>query len=189
MDENKTQENNEKIEAFIERFDEIMEECQVLTEEQTEKLTKGITTAQQLQNGLPLLLEKTQEYNEQIDSCDRNKKMWEESKKNWQIRQKNFLKSLEYLILKLNIQGRTLKNGSIKLSTSKRTSLKFDEVWLLNQYAKYVEALQLQLPDYIKVNLTVDKNKLFTHVKGDNKMLVDNPDKIHTKETTSTSLK
>ena len=178
-----------KIENLIESFEDKMEEGKEYTPEQCEKVISSINTTQELQAGLPLLLEKAKAYKEQADACDRNIKMWQESKKMWQGRTKAFMDTLEKLISKLNIAGKSLKANGVKLATSSRTSLEVDEEWLLSQYQNFAEALQLQLPDYIKVSLSVDKNKLFAHVKSDNTMLVDNPDKIHTKSTTSTSIK
>ena len=51
------------------------------------------------------------------------------------------------------------------------------------------DALQSQLPSYVKVKLSVDKTKLSAHISKDDTLLVSHPDKIHTKPTSSTTLK
>lgn len=183
------EEKNTNVQNLIERFEEKMEQQVEYTSEVQEKVTSCVNTKEELQNGLKLLLEKAQSYKESAENCDRNIKLWQESKKMWQGRSKAFLDTLESLMNRLKISGHTIKANGVKLATSSRTSLEVDEDWLLSQYQTFVDALQLQLPEYIKVSLSVDKNKLYAHVKGDNTMLINNPDKIHTKVTTSTSIK
>ena len=97
--------------------------------------------------------------------------------------------TMSALMQKLNIPNSGLKVDGIKLSTSTRTVLEVDEQWLVAQYEALAEGLQQQLPDYVKVSLSVDKNKLFAHVKEDSTMLVQNPDKIHTNTSSSTTIK
>ena len=180
---------NEKITILLDRFDQYMESEQEYTSTECEKVISGINTADELKEGLPELLSKAKAYEDQVEACEKNKKMWDESKKVWQMRSRLFLGTLEKLIAKLKLPGSSIKSEGIKLSTSKRTCLEVDEDWLLDQYQTYIDALKLQLPDYIKVTMSVDKNKLFAHVKTDNQMLINNPDIIHTKETFSTSIK
>ena len=170
-------------------FDDAMEDGGIYDENVKSSVAAKLTTRQALEEAMPTLLDRANSYKEKIENCDKNIKTWQNSKKMWQGRSKYFLDTLEKVLTSLNIPGKTLKVNDIKLATTSRTSLEVDEEWLLAMYQTFADALQTQLPEYVKVSLSIDKNKLFSHVKQDNTMLLANPDKIHTKSTTSTSIK
>ena len=177
------------INSLIDKFDDKIEDNPELTSSETMVLSKTIPNKKALEDGLPAILDKANTYKEKIEGCDKQIKNWQASKKMWQARAKSFMETMSQVLANLKIPGNTIKAEGIKLATSSRTSLEVDEDWLVGKYQMFADALQTQLPDYVKVSLTIDKNKLFAHVKQDDTMLVNNPDKIHTKVTTSTSIK
>ena len=180
---------NKNINEFIESFEEKIEENSELTDEQKEIIASLIPSKDDLKEGLPILLQKSEDMKGCIDNCDRNIKTWQESKKLWSARCKSYLEVLGKVIGKLGLTGNTIKADGIKLSTSTRTSLEVDEQWLLDQYMPMALALQGQLPAFVKVGLTIDKNKLAAYLKQDDSLLTNNPDKIHTKVSSSTTIK
>lgn len=72
---------NEKITILLDRFDQYMESEQEYTNAECEKVISGINTADELKEGLPELLSKAKAYEDQVEACEKNKKMWDESKK------------------------------------------------------------------------------------------------------------
>lgn len=184
--------NNEEItlaQQLIDAFDDRVEENPVLDDKAVEDIASIIPSTEELAKCLPELLKKSNGIKKSIDDCDKNIKTWQESKKMWSSRSKSFMDILGKIISTLNITGNTLKSGGVKLSTSSRTALEVDEGWLIGQYDKMIDALQRALPVYMKVNVTIDKNKLAAYLKDDKSLLTNNPDKVHTKLTTSTSIK
>lgn len=177
------------VQNLIESFDDKMEENTTIEQDEKDAILGNVNNIEELTSGIRLLRDKAATFDENIKNCDKNIKIWQSSKKMWSERAKSFMGLLEDLITKLNIPGKTVKADGVKLSTTKRTSLEVDEDWLIAQYQTFVDAIQTQLPEYMKVSLSIDKNKLYKHVTTDNTMLVQNPDKIHTKVTTSTSIK
>lgn len=174
---------------LIDRFDDKIEEGNELTDTEKRTIASEIPDKEKLQDGLPLLLKKATDMKTSIEDCDIKIKTWQESKKLWNGRHKAFMDVLETLVGSLNLPGATMKADGIKLSTSSRSSLEVDEDWILTQYEAMAKALQSQLPDYIKVSIALDKTKLSAFLKTDNTMLVQYPDKIHTKTTTSTTIR
>ena len=185
--ENKTE--SVFVQNLIDAFEDNIEEKAELTPEDRTAISGNVTSQDKLEEGLPLLLQKSNDYKQQIENCDRNIKMWQESKKLWQGRSQQFLDLLGFLMDRLHIPGKTLKRDGVKLSTSSRSTIELDEDWLLKQYQALADSFQQQLPDYVRVKLAVDKNKLNAFLKTDNSMLVNNPEMIHTKVSTSTTIK
>jgi hypothetical protein len=175
------------VEMLINSFDECIESNPELDANVKESLSKIVTKQDELMEGLPALLEKASGIKSNIDGCDRNIKNWQESKALWTLRSKAFAEVLGKTMEKMGIS--TLKNGKIKLAVSSRTSLEVDEDWLINLYQNLADVLQAQLPDYIRVKLALDKNKLSAHLKQDNSLILNNPDKIHDKTSKSVSIK
>lgn len=183
-------ENNTTIaQTLIDKFDEFMEEKDHLEADDKQKIMDVIKTREDLEDSLKELAKKNEDYKQNIDGCDKNIKIWQQSKKMWQIRQSTMLDILKEMMNKLAPGQKKLTKDGTKLSVSSRTSLEVNEEWLLQQYQMFADALQTQLPDYIKVSLSIDKTKLFSHVKEDESLLVQNPEMIHTKESFSTTLK
>ena len=182
------QKDTTQIETLIERFDDIIEENEQLSAEEQKRVISAVNSRKELEDGLSLILDKAKDYKEKVDNCDINIKNWQASKKMWAGRAKALMETIGALMKKLNLPD-TLKADGIKLATSTRTVLEVDEEWLIGQYAVLADELRKKLPDYVKVSLTIDKNKLFAHVKGDAKMLMENPEKIHTSVSSSTTIK
>ena len=182
-------EKNTKIDMLLDRFEENVEQVRELTDEQIQSITSPVQSREELEEGLPSVLERMGEYKRNIEQSAANKKQWDESKKVWEGRSKMLMTVMDSLMTRLKISKNTIKANGVKLATSVRTSLEVNEEWLLKQYEAVTDELQARLPDYIKVTLEVDKNKLFAHVKSNPKMLMDNPDEIHTKESRSTTIK
>lgn len=182
-------EKNTRLEEFLEKFDDTMEKSNVITDAERDDLASIIPDRVTLEDGLPELLHKSDDMKSSIDDCDKKIKIWQESKKLWSARQKNLMDILELTMKKLGIPNQSIKANGIKLATNTRTTLEVDEEWLINLYESLSLTLQAKLPDYIKVSLSLDKTKLNAHLKTDQSMLVQFPEKIHTKSSTSTTIK
>lgn len=175
--------------AFLDLFEDHIENTPELSKEDQEKIGSTLKTQPELEESLPTIKEKLDTYAEKISLSDKNIKQWQESKKLWTQRQNQLLSVLGLLMEKLHIPGKSLKAGGVKLSTSTKTSLEVDEDWIINQYQALADALQSKLPTYVTVKLSVDKTKLNTHLKTDNSILINNPERVHTKESRSISVK
>lgn len=176
-------------EAFIELFDDMVEENPELTEEQKQKLTGTFPTQESLENALPTLLEKVKAFDGSTTLSDTQIKDWQKTKKMWAARKATLLDILGRVLKELHIPGQSLKADGIKLSTSTRAALVVDEDWLVQQYQLFADQLQANLPPYVKVSLSVDKTRLNAYLKTDNSLLLQNPDKVYTKTSTSTTIK
>lgn len=187
------EENNEKVQYMLDDFDALMqqkdERQEEVTADELDRIAAKIDNTTMLQQSLPAMLKKAEEYKEKVESCDRQVKSWQDSKKLWKRHQEAFMDMLEKIVGNLKLPGNSIKNGSIKLAVSSRTAIEVDEEWLLGQFENMRVALQSQLPDYIKVSYTVDKNKLSAFLKTDKTMLTEHPEKIHSKLTTSCTIK
>lgn len=177
----------QNVQDFIEQFEEAFEDNKLESEQIRKTILENISNRDELKEALPELKKKIEDYKVSASVADGNIKTWQETKKMWTNRAEALLSLLGELLKTLKINS--FKPDKIKLATSSRTSLDVDQDWLLGQYTSLQDAWQAQLPDYIKVSLTVDKNKLFAFVKKDDTMLVNNPDKIHTKVSESTTIK
>lgn len=191
MNEQKENTANPQISQMLERFADSIEseKDHVLTDEEKTAISASVSDEKTLSEGLAELKRTSEDYKSRIADCDQKIKMWQESKKMWKNRSDQFNGLLGFLLSKLSIPGLSLKAGGVKLSTSKRTSLEVDEDWLVGLYQLQANALQAQLPPYIKVSLSLDKTALGNYLKTDNSMLVNNPDKVHTKQSASTTIK
>lgn len=177
------------VQTLIDLFDDTIEESSSLDSDACNRICSTVTKTEDLEAGLPLLRKKAEDLKENIDNCDKNIKNWQESKKLWASRSKSFMDVLGALIVSLNIPGNSLKADGVKLATSTRSSIEVDEDWLLGQYTALAAALQSQLPPYIKVKINVDKTELAAFLKTDDSLLVNHPEKIHTKKSCSTSIR
>ena len=177
------------VQALIDMFDDAVEEQGTLDDEACRRIAQCVGNKDNLENGLSLLLKKAEGLKENVENCDKNIKSWQESKKTWSGRSKAFLDVLGEVIKSLNLPNNSLKADGVKLAMSSRTTLEVDEDWLLGQYSALAGALQQQLPDYVKVTIALDKTKLSAFLKTDKSMLIQNPERIHTKTSTSTSIR
>ena len=179
---------NNKIKTLIEDFEDKTENGAVLSDADIEALASGITDKQTLTEGLTAISEKAKDFKDSIELCDKNIKEWQENKKNWDGRIKQFAKVMGSILNRLGLTSVKSPDGT-KIASSTRTVLEVDDEWLVSQYENLAEVLRKQLPEYVKVSLSVDKNKLSAYLKGDNTLLLNNPDKIHTKISTSVTIK
>lgn len=179
---------NDKIKTLIESFEDKTEGGAVLTDTDVETLVSMVTDKQTLTEGLTTIGEKAKDFKNCIDQCDKDLKEAQEKKKNWDGRMKQFTKVMGCILGRLGLTSVKSPDGT-KIASSTRTVLEVDEEWLVSQYENLAEMLRKQLPEYVKVSLSVDKNKLSAYLKGDNTLLLNNPDKIHTKSSTSFTIK
>ena len=177
-----------EIESFLDQFEEKVEEKNELDTEEREALASMVPDAQSLGEGLPLLLQKDSDFTENARNADGQVKIWQQTKKMWNTRHEELMKVLQVALRNLNLSP-GLKVDNIKLSTSSRTCLEVDEDWLIQMYQGLADAFQKTLPPFIGVKLSVDKNKLGTYLAQDKTLLLNNPEKIHTRESLSTTIK
>ena len=174
--------------AFLDTFDDKSEENPTLTKDEKESIGGAFASPEELGNALPLISERVNNMKERIEHSDKNIKMWQETKKMWTGRKDQLLEILGQTMERLNVAGNIIKSADCKLSTSTRTSLEVDEDWLINQYAALAGSMQSQLPPYVTLKLTVDKTKLAAYLKTDDTLLIDHPDRVHTKVSKSVTL-
>lgn len=180
---------NSVAQTFLDLFEDHVENSPELSNEDKEKIGSTLKTQPELEESLPTIKEKLDAYGDKIALSDKNIKQWQESKKFWTQRQNQLLSVLGLMMEKLHIPGKSLKAGGVKLSTTTKTSLEVDEEWIIKQYQALADALQNKLPTYVTVKLSVDKTKLNTYLKMDNSLLINNPERVHTKESRSISVK
>jgi hypothetical protein len=176
-------------EAFIDKFEEQMESSTELTPEAVDRLVSLIPSKELLEGGLAALKEKAEAFKGQIEACDKEIKVHQDLKKAWKARSERFLNLLGKVLDNLNVAGKSIKSDGVKLATTTRTVIDIDEDWLIGLHQALADTLQQQLPDFIKVTLSIDKNKLSTYLKTDNALLVNNPEHIHTRDSVSTTIK
>lgn len=176
--------------TFIETFNDFLEEGRT-TEQDINMMADTLKDRETLDKALPEIGTVYRDIAGNIGECDEKIKFFQEGKKGWTRRLEILQQALGAALGRLNITKVTAAttDGTIKLSTSSRTCLEVDDDWLTSQYQPLADQLQAALPDYVKVKLAVDKNKLFAHVKGDPAMLTEHPEHIHTKVSTSTTIK
>lgn len=178
------------MEALLESYNERTEKGNPeLTKEEIQSFAAAITSPEELSAGLRQLKEAIDFQKACMDNADSRAKAAGEDKKFWKARTAGILAIMEAALRRLNVPGLSLKADGIKLATSTRTGIEVDEEWLLGLSRPLADSLQAALPPYIKVKLELDKTALNAHLKNDSTLLTENPDKIHTKETRSTTLK
>lgn len=177
------------VENLLDGFEDLVETKTELTVQDREELASQIKTPEDLTSGIVRLRDKANDYKSRAEECAKKIKEWQESKKGWEAKSKNLMDTLQLIMKRLAFPKDTLKADGVKLTVTTKTVLEVDEDWILGQYQALVEEMQHSLPEYIKVSLSVDKTKLFNHVKNDDTMLLSNPMEIHTKESLTTSIK
>lgn len=184
MNESKT------AQEFLDLFDDKIEENPELTAEDRKEIGAVFTTQENLEESLQALRERARAYKKNVDDSDARQKQWAETKKMWDGRLKQMVSILGEVMDRLHIPGKSLKGaGGTKLSSSTRSSLEVDDDGLIQQFQQLADALQQQLPAFVKVKLTIDKTALGAHLKQDNSLLINHPELVHTKTTTSVTLK
>lgn len=177
------------IEDFIDSFESMTEKGgNAPTDESIDQLAQGIADEKTLREGLPAIKEKLDDFNACADRCSDSIKELQDTKRFWETRCGLLTKTLGLALDKLCVKSITSTNG-VKLGSSVRTVLEVDTDWLTSQYGNLAAVLQNQLPEYIRVSLSVDKNKLSAYLKGDSTLLTNNPEKIHTKTSKSVTLR
>lgn len=191
--EQNTKTDTSYMEAMLENYNELMadktsDENPGITDEEAEKIASTLPDVKSFTDGLPVLKAMIKQYGDNVEDMDRRVKQWQASKKMWQNRSDGLLCVVGKLLGRFGMP-KGVKEGDVKIAVSSRTSLEVDEDWLLGFSMPLVDSLASALPPYVTVKLSIDKNKLARYLKDDDSLLVDNPDKIHTKTTTSTSIK
>jgi len=181
--------NTQYAQSFVDKFEEAIEASPELTEEKKQEIISMLPNAVALSDGLGVLKSTAARYAEQAEQCDQKKRMWEESKKFWNSRSAAFIALLGAAMQKLGVKGGKVKTDEGTLSTSSRTTLEVDTDWLLSTWQQVAEDARALLPDYVTLELSVNKSKLSAHLKTDNSLLLNNPEKIHYNTSTSISLK
>lgn len=176
-----------KIETFLDQFEDKLEGKDSLSEQERNELAALVGGAESLGDGLPLILKKDTDFTEAAKSADGQVKAWQQTKKMWQTRHDELMRVLQVALASL--PGKSIKADNIKLSTSSRTCLEVDEEWILQQYQKLADVFQQTLPPFVAVKLSLDKNKLSSYLNTDNSLLLNHPDKIHTRNSSSTTIK
>lgn len=153
-----------------------------------EEIAAPIRSGESLRASIPEIVGRNREFTEKVNHCDKMIKMWQKEKKTYEGRSKLLMKAVEAIVRRLNLSG-TIKTEGGQLSVRTTSTLEVDEDWILDMYAAQAATLQVQLPPYVKVKLSLDKTALNAFIKKDNTLLLTNPDRIHAKENRSVTLK
>ena len=180
---------NQPTQTFLTRFEEEFENVSELSENQENMLASIITNKEDLKNGLPLLKRQSDYYDQNIETADKNAKAWTAQKKMYKAHSDALKKLLGKMLQRLTGGTKISGDDGISLKSSSRNGLEVDSEWLLSKYEKQTDELRAQLPDFVKVELSVDKNKLSAHLQNDNTLMLENPEKIHFKKGFSVTLK
>jgi len=180
---------NTNTQTFINEFERQFNDQKEFTQEQEDALVSLIPSKKDLENGLNQLKIFSDKCDENIELCDKNAKQWAAQKKALKAQSDAFKKLLGRLLEKL-AGGTKIKNADgIALKNTSRNGIEVDSEWLLSQYSAQADELRNKLPEFVKVELSVDKNKLSAHLQQDNSLMLDNPEKIHFKKGTSVTIK
>lgn len=171
---------------IIEKIDLCFEEQDGLTDEKYSTLDSEIKTSEDLEECLPEIKQRTDNYKKQADACDEKIKDWTDSKKMWQMREKQLKSFLEHTLSRLKITS--IAKNNIKVKITSRTVTKVDETAIINAYKPLVDQVQAQLPEYLKLSLTVDKTALTNYLKKDDTLMKEHPEIVHSETSTSLRL-
>ena len=125
---------NTFAQTFLDLFDDSVEKSNELTTSEKETISATFPDQEQLSDSLPMLLEKVEGFNNNIETANTNIKKWQETKKMWQARKDQLLEILGKAMERLHIPGKSLKADGIKLSSRSGSVVEFDEDWMLQQY-------------------------------------------------------
>lgn len=182
--------NTNKAEQLIDLFEEKIENgTENFTDEDRDNVASVISNKEELKEGLKLFKSKADTYKANTENCDIKIKEWQKNKKTWKERHEKFMTVLGKIMTNLNVPGSAIANAGVKLSVSSRTALEVDDEWLIGQYQAIIDSCKASLPEYLTVDVKVDKNKLAAFLKKDASLQTNNPEKVHTKISRSITIK
>lgn len=183
------EQTNDQV-AFLEAFDDKVEDNLELSEQEKEQIASTISSEEEFRSILVPLKNRVADMNEKVSTADANIKQWQESKKMWKGRLELLLSILGKRVESLRIPGKSLNANGVKLSMRSNSVLEVDKEWLLQQFQPFVDAVKTQLPPFIKLTLDVDKRELSSYLNNvSNDLRINNPERIHTKPTSSLTIK
>ena len=181
-------EENTYVKTLIEEFDNACESQETLDEQTKDRLAGIIPSADEFRNALPALKAAKDLYEANAESADKNKKTWDASKKLWKNRSETLMDIIGRCVKKFRYSGKVTMDDTT-LNISSRSYVDIDTDWLLSQYQGTIDTARAMLPEFIKLEVSVDKNKLSAFLKTDDTLLKDHPDKIHYNVSGSISFK
>lgn len=155
-----------------------------------EDLAKNVRDDGDLRAVLPCIKKLLAENDEDLKLCDARAKQFADEKKNYEAQASNIKRFTIKLLA--NLRHKSFSAGDTKVSVSVREALDVtDKDALLARYVNSLQYAELAatLPAWVKVDLSIDKNALKNHVKEDSSLLVDHPEWLSTKESTSITIK
>lgn len=174
--------------ALIDALDSACEENETVSEETRNRIAGIIPDEKGFREALPEIKAFKDAYDGNIANADKNKKTWDESKKTWKQRSEILMDVLGRCAERFGIRGKVTE-GETTLSLSSRKFLNLDTDWLVGQYRKEIDTAAALLPEFLKVDVSVDKKKLEAYLSTDSSLLVNHPDKIRWDISKSTSFK
>ena len=177
----------ENTQSLMDYIDDLYSTSTSITEEKAKQLSQMLDDTDKLADALPEVKKVFDENNDKVETCDRNIKTWQESKKLWKGRNDAILLILEKTMGSLNIK-KFEANGA-KLALRKSEKYCVDEAALLASYEQIVQVFRARLPSFVKLSLSIDKTELKNFLKVDNSLLVNQPNLVHSEENFSVNLK
>lgn len=158
-----------------------------LTDEQVRDIDGSVLNAEELKDMLPDLKAGYDSFKEQENQCNTMQKNWAGMKKLWAARGEAIQAFVARAMSRFGLK--TLEGEGAAVKSTTRTNIEADNDAILAPYLPAISALSRQLPEYVKLDVKVDKTKLNAFVKSNPKFLVDNPQAVYQKESTTYQLK
>ena len=175
------------ITNFFDTIDDAFEKQTAIDESFINNLCAMVNTTDDLGECLPEITKRVEKCKENKTTCDSRIEPFSISKKMWKGREDAYNEILLKLMLKLNTKS--IAAGGNKATLSSRNILEVDEKGIIGMYSIVLAQLKAQLPSYIKVDLSVDKTALSSHLNTDNSLMLKHPELVHTKTSHSLRLK
>ena len=183
-------EENRYAQAVIEALDDACEEGQgAVSEETKDRIAAIIPGEEEFREALPAIKASKEAYDNNVANADKNKKAWDDSKKLWKQRSDVLMDIVGRCAERLNMHGRVTE-GDTTLNLSSRRFLNVsDPDWLIGQYQKQIDDAAALLPEFLKMEVSIDKKKLEAYLSKDVSLMVNHPDKIRYDVSHSVSFK
>ena len=158
-----------------------------MTEDQINDIDSSVQSADELKGVLPDLKSGIDAYKEQETNCDNMISNWNAQKKLWKNRGEAVAAFISRAMTRFGLKTLDADGAAVKSTT--RSVIVVNDEGLLAPYKPAVEALSRQLPEYVKLEMKIDKTKLNAHVNANPAILVNQPQDIYREEKTTYSLK
>ena len=176
-----------KAELILENIEAKSQSPEGITESDIEEMALGVNTREELEEILPHLRNESNECKKNIAISDSNIKDGQGAKKFWQSRQQAITSVIGKVLTRLSLGKVSSQGASASTRTTNTLDVNDDE--LLKKYDQMKAVLETQLPDYVKVSLSIDKTKLTAAIQKNPDILTESKGNIKWVQKISVTLK